>query len=135
MEFCRIRSGLSYTALARAMGFHTDTVHASLRRPEKMRASNFAAFCKATGADPSFLLYGDSPPPTFPLEGSTLPDRLRAFLLSRGLSLRRTASLCGLPSPSAVSAWTSGRSVPLVRQLLLIASGFGVNAAAFFPPQ
>jgi lambda repressor-like predicted transcriptional regulator len=135
MELCRIRSGLSYAALARAMGFHVDTVHASLRHPEKMRSSSFAAFCKATGADPSFLLYGDSPPPSLPLSGSTLPDRLRTFFHSHGLSLRRAASLCGLPSSSAVSAWTSGRSVPLVRQLLLIASGFGVNAAAFFPPQ
>lgn len=133
VAFARTRSGLSYTALSALMDQHRDTVAASLAAPLRMRADRFIAFCSACRADPAWILSGDDPPPVLSLSGNTIGERLQAFHAQHGMSTRAMARLCGVPQSGCISAWESGKYIPLVDSLLKIADAFGISAASFLP--
>lgn len=133
LAFARIRSGLAFADLSAPMHQHRETVSRTLASPLRMRADRLASFCSATSADPSWILYGDDPPPIVSLSGSTIGQRIHAYRTSLGLSTRAFASLCGLSQSSMVSAWETGRNVPLVAALMRLSDAMGINAAAFLP--
>lgn len=133
VSYAHTRSGLSFTALAVPMQQNRETVSQSLSDPLRMRSDRFTAFCAATASDPSWILYGDDPPPVVPLQGSTIGQRIRSWRASLGLSTRAFASLCNLPQSGIVSSWENSRNVPLVASLISLADAAGINAASFLP--
>lgn len=134
MVYCRIRAGISCSDLAKHMGIHRDSYFQFEKRAERIHPQHFLLFCQATGADPSFVLYGSSPPPLVPLSGATIGQRLREYRDQTGLSARQFGyHIIGAKRNTSVSAWESGSTIPEMRSLLMIASAFSINAVSFLP--
>lgn len=133
LEYARIASGLSYAALANAAGTHRETIHASIRQPLRMRSDRFFAVCRATGADPAWILYADSPPPPAALSGHTIGERLADLRQQLGHGVRHMSTLCGCGSTTTYSQWANGKSIPTLNSLMRVAHTFGISAACFSP--
>lgn len=133
LEYARISSGLSYAALAKAAGTHRETIHASMQHPLRMRSDRFFAVCLATGADPAWILYAESPPPPAPLSGHTIGDRLADLRQQLGHGVRHMSTLCGCGSTTTYSQWSNGQNIPTLDSLMRVAHTFGISAASFSP--
>lgn len=123
----------SETTLAAALALTRSTVNYSLNHPETLRASRLIALCSLTQSDPSWILYGDDPPPLLSLPGSTIGARIAAFRASLRMGTAAFSCSCGFPSKSYSTHLESDQSSPLISTLCRIADAYGINAASFLP--
>lgn len=135
MRYARILSGLSCSCIARSMGIHPDAYPLLEKKADRIHPYHLLRFCRAVGADPSFILYGSSSPPIVPLDGPTIGHRIRAYRLSTGLSARQFGyRMLGARRTTSISAWESDSAIPELRSLMMISSAFCVNVVSFLPP-
>lgn len=132
IKYARIASGLPVRVISDAMGIHRDYYHFIEKRCNRINPHNLLRFCKTTGADPGWILYGDNQPPIVPLSGDSIGLRIREFRLSKGLTLAGFAQQAfNVPKNSSISAWESGKLIPEIRTLMRIADAFGISAVSF----
>lgn len=135
IAYARIRSGITITALASAMGIHKDYYILIERKCDRIGPDNLLRFCSITGADPSWIVYGDEQPPMVPLSAPTIGQRIREYRLTNGITCKRFAQdVFHVPKSSSISGWESGRHQPELRTLMMIASTYGFNALSLIPP-
>lgn len=123
----------SDTTLASALGLARTTINYSLNHPETLHASRLISLCTLTQSDPSWILYGDDPPPLLPLSGSTIGERIAAFRASLRMTPAAFSCCCGFPSKNYAAHLESDKSSPLISTLCRIADAYGINAASFLP--
>lgn len=132
IRYVRVLAGMSCADVSRAIGVHRDSYLLFEKKADRIHPHRFLRLCLATGADPSFVLYGSSPPPLVPLTGDTIGARIREYRMSTGLSARQFGyRVIGAKRTSSVNSWESGFAMPELRGLMMIANAFGINAASF----
>lgn len=133
LEYARVSAGLSYAALAKSAGMHREGIRTSMQQPLRMRSDRFFAVCIAMGADPAWILYGDSPPRPAALSGHTIGDRLADLRQQLGHGARHMSTLCGCGSTTTYSQWEHSKNIPTLGSSMRVAHTFGISAASFFP--
>lgn len=132
MRYSRVLAGMSCADVARQIGIHDDSYVLLEKKADRIHPRHFLRFCSCVGADPSFILYGQAPPPFVHLSGKTIGDRLREYRLSIGLSARQFGyCVLGAKRNTSLSAWESGSTIPELRSLMMIANAFGINVVSF----
>lgn len=133
LSLARRRTGLTYTQLSSILGISASSISACITNPSLFRAANFSALCAALQASPSWILYGDDPPPMVSLSGLTTAERLRSLRVDTlHLSIATMAANTGT-STTTIRNHEHGRSDPALPHLLHIAAAYGINASIFFP--
>lgn len=132
MRHARARAGMSCADVARQIGIHDDSYSLLEKKADRIHPYHFLRFCSAVNADPSFIIYGHTPPPLVHLSGATIGERLREYRLSTGLSARQFGHrvLCAKRNTS-LSAWESGSTIPELRSLVMVSNAFGINVVSF----
>lgn len=134
MLLARTCAGMSCADVARSIDIHRDSYALLEKKADRISLDHFIRFCRAVRADPSFILYGSSPPPLVSLSGSTIGQRIREYRLSTGLSARQFGyRMLGAKRNTSISAWESGSTVPELRSLMMIGRAFGINVVSFLP--
>ena len=135
IAYARTRAGISQTRMADLIGVHRDYYKLIEHRTcERIDIDHLLGICKAASVTPSWLIYGDDPPPLVLLNGSTIGQRLRDFRMQRALSAAAIArEAFGVKRVSSFSLWESGRMMPELRTLMIIADAYGIDVVSFIP--
>lgn len=134
IAYARIRSGHTYVSFAQSIGAHKDYCKLLEEHCDRISIAHLLAISRVTCTDPGWLIYGTSQPPTLMFEGSTIGQKLRDFRTScniTGVSLARRAF--GVNKLTSLPKWESGRIVPELRTLRLIADAYGFSVMSFIP--
>lgn len=134
IAYARIRSGHTYVSFSKAIGAHKDYCKLLEDHCDRISVAHLLAISRVTCTDPGWLIYGTSQPPALMFGGNTIGQKLHDFRTTcniTGSSLARRAF--GVNKLSSLPKWESGRIVPELRTLRLIADAYGFSVMSFIP--
>lgn len=133
--YARTRAGLTQARMAELIGVHRDYYKLIEQRScDRIGLDHLLGICRAASVSPSWLIYGNDPPPMVSLVGATVGQRMREFRVQRGLSCAAIARHAfGVKKLSSFALWESDRMMPELRTLRIIADAYGVDVASFIP--
>jgi len=134
ITYARVRSGLTIAAISAAMGIHKDYYILIERKCDRIGPDNLLRFCAVTGVDPSWIVYGNDPPPSIPLTAPTIGQRLRQFRTLHGITCKALSQTAfGVSKQSSLPLWETDRMMPELRTLMRIANAYGISVMSFIP--
>ena len=135
IAYARTCSGLSYTAIANAIGVHKDYYKIIEKKCDRISVEHLLSICRATSSDPSWIIYGSCPPPCVPLNSPTLGQRIREFRKSRNITCRSFSQTAfNMPRYSSIPKWETDRMIPELRTLMRISVAYGISVVSFILP-
>lgn len=134
IRLARLRSGVSVADLAQRMAIHKDYYHCLERKADRITPCHLVSFCQVTSADPSWIIYGDNPPPTIPLSAPTIGQRIREFRTLNHITAGAFAQQAfGVSKASSLSKWETDRMTPELRTLMRISAAYSFSVMSFIP--
>ena len=134
VRHARILSGLTITQLASVIGVHRDYYRMFEASITRSNPNTLRRFCLATGVTFSWILYGDSPPPSIQLHAPTIGQRIREFRECRHISKAQFArDVFGVPKKPSILCWENDEYTPELQTLMRIASTYHLDVSSFIP--
>lgn len=134
ITYARVKSRLTIQALSAHMSIHKDYYRIIEQKADRIGVDHLMLFCSATGADPSWIIYGNNAPPMLPLSSSTVGKRMREFRTVKQITCKALAQQAfGCQKLSSISKWETDRMSPELRTLMRISSAYGFNVLSFIP--
>lgn len=132
IRYLRKKLTLSQRDLAKLAGVSERCISAVERGTSTLKLSTLQRLSVGLHTTPSYIVHGDDPPATVRLASSSIGGKMKELRVGRQLTVRGMETLirpgC---STACVSAWETGRNVPMVRHLLAVANLFHVNIESF----
>lgn len=127
-------SGLSIAKISLFAEIHPDYYRHFENNFLRCKPSTIRAFSNVTGVDLGWIIYGDNQPPTIPLSGSTIGQRLREFRELNNISRKQMAQdAFGVSKKASIASWEQEEYAPELRSLMRIADAYGINVVSFIP--
>ena len=134
VRHARTHSGLTIVQLASAIGVHRDYYRMFEANISRSNPNTIRRFCLVTGVDLSWILYGDSPPPSIQLHAPTIGQRIREFRERNHISKAQFArDVFHVPKKPAILCWENNQNLPELQTLMRIADAYQLDASSFIP--